>query len=264
MYPLDPNRTAEPVKDEQAIEKFWSYQGQMESEDDENEKCPWKPDVPPEFRKEFEQREAKRYNIDPFKAFGGAPSGGPTKCCDTWGKRISRQDTAVPWNEWLTYEEVEDLKLLEEVQSPLSPCVTVVGRRDEPVEVWTVVAEGIDDVAIKKREERLKSNPGFYGYYKDGVYTTDGDKLGLHPSVPVELFDRYEAVHEYYKARNHLYDEYLNNPKTQPRWVKLLITAKTIANKMLQQMESFLATRGEEPVFHLEYDDIPNMGINES
>eukprot|EP00960_Hanusia_phi_P031472 749303-Hanusia_phi.AAC.3 len=59
MYPLDPNRTAEPVKDEQAIEKFWSYQGQMESEDDENEKCPWKPDVPPEFRKEFEQREAK-------------------------------------------------------------------------------------------------------------------------------------------------------------------------------------------------------------
>ena len=37
------------------------------------------------------------------------------------------------------------------MQPPLSPCVTMVGEsRDEPVEVQMLIAEGIDDVALKE------------------------------------------------------------------------------------------------------------------
>ena len=72
IRPLHPNRTTESESD-RTIEDVWAHQGELEYEDDDNLRCPWRPEVPPEFRKDFEEREARSILLPPRNLFPPLP-----------------------------------------------------------------------------------------------------------------------------------------------------------------------------------------------
>jgi hypothetical protein len=76
----------------------------------------------------------------PYNAFLGAPSGGPTKCTDTWGERLGPDSAVVKINpdDWITYTH-DDYKRQE-----VYFFIFLWSAMPRNVEVWLVQCRGME------------------------------------------------------------------------------------------------------------------------
>eukprot|EP00802_Teleaulax_amphioxeia_P023953 Tamp_24596.p1 GENE.Tamp_24596~~Tamp_24596.p1 ORF type:complete len:323 (-),score=44.17 Tamp_24596:12-953(-) len=196
----------------------------------------------------------------PYNAFGGAPSGGPTKMCDSWGERLGPNSSVVKINpdDFVTY--THDGYRPEEVGRVLADDNTeryiIYPHRGDPYE-FRMYAQGIDDVIVEKRNRRMAVSPQDYGYYDEqGRFQTPHERLGLRPGETADVLDEHEAWQEWLAPRKKAMDAAFKDPATRPRWARIFEAAFQVGAKMLQQMEGFLATRGSEPVFSFPLRDV--------
>jgi len=165
----------------------------------------------------------------PYNAFGGAPSGGPTKMCDSWGERLGPNSSVVKVDvdEFVTYTHNDYRQ--DEVDKVLADGnierFITTPRHGEPYQ-FASYAEGLDDVIVAKRRRRMATSPEDYGYYdQEGKFQTPHERLGLRPGETADVLDAQEAWQEWLAPRKEAMDAAFNNPATRPRWSRIFEAA---------------------------------------